>query len=382
MDSKKSQIYNLVQANTENRSHRGGGNPKSSFNLTCKNSTFLQDNFILKEEKSVGILDKKEKSVGILDKEEKSVGILEQCAPIALGDEYAHGSFGSVHIVDTPTGQVAVKRVPQLVDHVNRELDICKQLASNPHPSIVKLLGYWIESTPSTLYLVMEFMPETLGSILENLAKNSMRMKIYRMIALMSQLASSLDYLEQIHLMHRDLKPDNILINIQTNRLVLADFGSAKFWEHGKPNATYVCTRFYRAPCLILNRDMYSTSCDIWSFGCILAEFAYGGPLFRADTQIDIMTKIIKLIGMVTIDDIAHMLILHPETIDLDVVGLSCTRKPWSKVFTIRHEGKRINTSYGESYERILDACLKWNPSSRISAYDLFRDPFWNKSSK
>jgi hypothetical protein len=113
-----------------------------------------------------------------------------------------------------------------------------------------------------------------------------------------------------------------------------------------------------------------------------LGEFAYGRPIFEGDTQIEVLTKMIKCIGMITVDDIAHMPISHSEMIDLDIAGMSCIRKPWSKIFTIRHEGKRINTSYGESYERVLDACLKYNPLSRISAHDLYRDIFWNKSSK
>lgn len=300
----------------------------------------------------------------------------EQCAPIVLGEEWSCGAFGSVHVVDTPTGKIAVKRVPELLGHINRELDTCTRLASDNHPNIVKLLGFWTENTMYTrcLYLVMEFMPETLAGVLERLVLNKMRMKQCRMNAMMGQLASALDHLEQIKLMHRDLKPDNILVNVDTNRLVLADFGSAKFVEEGQPNVTYVCTRFYRAPCLILGRDIYSTSVDIWSFGCVLAEFAYGSPLFRGDTQIDVMARIIKIRGMVTLDDIAHMPTHCPETIEMDGIGLKCNVMPWSKVFTKRIGDKRVNTSYGENYEHILDDCLQWNPLNRISAYDLSRN--------
>jgi serine/threonine protein kinase len=301
----------------------------------------------------------------------------EQCAPIALGEEWSCGAFGSVHVVDTPTGKIAVKRVPELLGHINRELDTCTRLASDNHPNIVQLLGFWTENmTPDKrcLYLVMEFMPETLGNVLERLVLNKMRMKQCKMNAMMGQLASALDHLEQINLMHRDLKPDNILVNVDTNRVVLADFGSAKFIEEGQPNVTYVCTRFYRAPCLILGRDIYSTSVDIWSFGCVLAEFAYGSPLFRGDDQIDVMARIIKIRGMMTLDDIAHMPTHCPETIEMDGIGLRCNVIPWSKVFTKRLGDKRVNTSYGENYEHILDDCLQWNPLNRISAYDLARN--------
>lgn len=304
----------------------------------------------------------------------------EKCEPLVLGEEWASGAFGSVHMVDTPTGRVAVKCVQQLEGHVNRELDTCIQLASKNHPNIVKLFSYWISN--SFLYLVMEFIPQTLGSVLNRLSLEKMRMKTDRMKRLMMQLASALDYLEQIQLMHRDLKPDNILLNANANELKLADFGSAKFVEKDKSNITYVCTRFYRAPCLILNRNMYSTSIDIWSFGCILGEFAYGKPLFTGDTQVDVMARIIRIRGMLTVDDIAGMQTNHPEAIDIEGIGLRCIPKPWSKVFTLKLKDKLVNTSYGEKYEHVLDACLKWNPLCRISAHDLYKHEYWRGGGK
>jgi serine/threonine protein kinase len=283
-----------------------------------------------------------------------------------------------VYAVDTPTGRVAVKRVPELAGHVNRELQTCIRLASDPHPNIVGLLGYW--SVGETLHLVMEFFPQTLAGVFARLAEGRMRMKTSRMTVLMGQLACALDHLERIDLMHRDLKPDNILVDTMTNRLALADFGSAKFVEPGQPNATYVCSRFYRAPELILGRDLYGTPVDIWAFGCVLAEFAYGGPLFVGDTQVDVLSRIIRTRGMVSVADIAHMPTHSPDTIDFERVGVKYINpKPWSNVFTQRVGNKRVIASYGASYERVIDACLQWSPSSRISAHDLACDPLWGK---
>lgn len=348
---------------------------------------------------------------------------LERCAPVALGEEWARGAFGSVHVVDTPsapTGRIAVKRVAETPGHVNRELETCIRLALDPHAGIVRVLGYWTEQaeqaeqqertlralpvvdaepeplerperpegpeTLQTLYLVMEFFPETLRGVLDRLAESSMRMKTGRMTSLMGQLARALGHLEKLGLIHRDMKPDNVLVDVQTDRLVLCDFGSAKFAERGSgsaPSATYVCTRFYRSPELILGRDLYSTSVDIWSFGCIVAEFAYGGPLFTGDTQVEVMSRIIWIRGMVTVDDIAHMPTSVPESIEsleslslgLDALGAGVQQtaaRPWSKVFTRRvGRGRRVNASYGAWYEGVLDACLQWSPVRRVSARDL-----------
>jgi serine/threonine protein kinase len=116
---------------------------------------------------------------------------------------------------------------------------------------------------------------------------------------------------------------------------------------------------------------MYSTSIDIWSFGCILAEFAYGGPLFTGDTQIEVLTRIIRIRGMVTVDDIAHMPTHFSENIDLSGIGKISEYKQWLKIFSRKNGNKRINTSYGEFYEEILNDCLQWNPSTRISAHNI-----------
>jgi hypothetical protein len=99
-----------------------------------------------------------------------------------------------------------------------------------------------------------------------------------------------------------------------------------------------------------------------------LAEFAYGGPLFAGNTQTDVLSRIIRIRGMINVDDISHMPTSRPENID---IRLDCVCKPWYKVFTRRINDKRVNTSYGNKYEDMLDACLQLNPLKRISASNL-----------
>ena len=113
--------------------------------------------------------------------------------PVVLSDdEWASGAFGKVYVVDTPSGKIAVKSVPELKGHVNRELETCKQLASENHPNIMQLLGYWIENT--TLFLVMEFMPETLNSLFERLLLAKMRMKMSLMNHLIGDDLNTLEF--------------------------------------------------------------------------------------------------------------------------------------------------------------------------------------------
>ena len=90
------------------------------------------------------------------------------------------------------------------------------------------------------------------------------------------QLSRALAYMHCHGILHRDLKPDNCLVCPDSLLLKLADFGSAKQIQPNKKNITYICSRYYRAPELILDRDMYGPPIDMWSFGCILAELAVG----------------------------------------------------------------------------------------------------------
>lgn len=100
--------------------------------------------------------------------------------------------------------------------------------------------------------------------------------------------------------MHRDLKPQNLLID-KKGVMKLADFGLAR--AYGLPIKTYtheVVTLWYRAPEILLGQKQYSTSVDLWSAGCIFAEMAMRKPLFAGDSEIDEIFKIFKLHGTPT----------------------------------------------------------------------------------
>ena len=73
-----------------------------------------------------------------------------------------------------------------------------------------------------------------------------------------------------------------MLVCPHTRKLKIADFGSAKQLSEGAPSNTYITSRWYRAPELILDRNLYTVKVDIWAFGCVLAETALGRPIFQA----------------------------------------------------------------------------------------------------
>ena len=110
------------------------------------------------------------------------------------------------------------------------------------------------------------------------------------------QILQTLRLLDRYKIVHCDLKPENILFRSTDSCLVkVIDFGSACFLENRV--YTYIQSRYYRAPEVILGLS-YSTSIDMWSFGCILAELFTGKPLFAGENEIDQLMCIIEVLGL------------------------------------------------------------------------------------
>ena len=109
------------------------------------------------------------------------------------------------------------------------------------------------------------------------------------------QTLLGLEYLHSKWILHRDLKPNNLLMN-SNGILKIADFGLAKFY--GSPNRQYthmVVTRWYRAPELLFGARNYGTGVDVWAVGCILAELLLRIPFVAGDTDLDQLGKIFQV---------------------------------------------------------------------------------------
>jgi len=197
---------------------------------------------------------------------------------------------------------VAIKKIVWDDDiSVKRTLFEVKFLNILNHTNIIKLYSASIHES-TELYIITELMDYDLHKLIyssEKITNKNLKYMIY-------QLLDGIKYLHGYGIMHRDIKPKNILIN-QNYLLKICDFGLAKKYHgsaHGLPVSDnsekmtdYVVTRWYRDPTIILNKGIYTELADIWSVGCVIAEMVLKRPLFDGDDEKDQIEKITKVLG-------------------------------------------------------------------------------------
>ncbi len=242
-----------------------------------------------------------------------------------------HGSFGVVYQARCRENdeEVAIKKVLQDKRFKNRELQIMKAV---DHRNVVKLIHSFYHTTEEDevyLNLVLEFVPDTVYRIGKHYHKNNQRIPGLLVKLYTYQMARALASVHKLGICHRDIKPQNLLVDTKTHVLKICDFGSAKILAPTEPNISYICSRYYRAPELIFGAVHYTTAIDIWSTGCVMAEMLLGSPLFPGDSGVDQLVEIIKVLGTPSKEQIMHM---NPGYTEFTFPQL----KPhsWSKVFS------------------------------------------------
>eukprot|EP01062_Namystynia_karyoxenos_P030153 TRINITY_DN2253_c0_g1_i1.p1 TRINITY_DN2253_c0_g1~~TRINITY_DN2253_c0_g1_i1.p1 ORF type:complete len:397 (+),score=146.21 TRINITY_DN2253_c0_g1_i1:115-1191(+) len=270
------------------------------------------------------------------------------------------GSFGVVFLAKVvETGDsVAIKKVLQDKRYKNRELQIMRML---DHPNVVcmKHCFYSNGDKQDELYLnlVLEYVPDTVYRFCRHFTKNKEFMPVVFVKLFVYQMLRAVNYLHNcpgLNICHRDIKPQNLLIDPSTGVLKMCDFGSAKQLIPGEPNVSYICSRYYRAPELIFGATMYTTMIDLWSLGCVFAELLIGQPLFPGESSVDQLVEIIKVLGTPTKEEIETM---NKNYTDFNFPNIKA--HPWSKIFRSHTPPEAID---------LLTKMLRYNPPTRIGA--------------
>merc|ERR1719449_111349 len=288
------------------------------------------------------------------------------------------GSFGIVYqaqVVETGES-VAIKKVFQDKRYKNRELQIMKELK---HPNVVELKHAFYTSGDKAgetyLNVVMEYCSETVYRVMKHYNKMKQPMPNIFVKLYTYQLARSCAYIHAVGVCHRDIKPQNLLVDGRTHALKLCDFGSAKRLVKGEPNVAYICSRYYRAPELIFGATDYTTAIDIWSSACVTTEMILGQPLFPGESGVDQLVEIIKVLGTPTREQLMAM---NPNYTEFKFPTIKA--HPWHKVFRQRTSPDAID---------FVSKLLQYDPKIRPHGleallhefFDELRDPATTLSS-
>ncbi|KAM3407833.1 hypothetical protein ACQJBY_001274 [Aegilops geniculata] len=278
------------------------------------------------------------------------------------------GSFGIVFQAKClETGEtVAIKKVLQDRRYKNRELQLMRSMI---HSNVVSLKHCFFSTTSRDelfLNLVMEYVPETLYRVLKHYSNAKQGMPLIYVKLYTYQLFRGLAYIHTVPgVCHRDVKPQNVLVDPLTHQVKICDFGSAKVLVAGEPNISYICSRYYRAPELIFGATEYTTSIDIWSAGCVLAELLLGQPLFPGESAVDQLVEIIKVLGTPTREEIRCM---NPNYTEFRFPQIKA--HPWHKVFHKKMPPEAID---------LASRLLQYSPSLRCTALDACAHPFFDE---
>uniref|UniRef100_A0A7S4AEK4 Protein kinase domain-containing protein n=2 Tax=Pseudo-nitzschia australis TaxID=44445 RepID=A0A7S4AEK4_9STRA len=282
-----------------------------------------------------------------------------------------NGSFGVVFeakVVET-NEVVAIKKVLQDKRFKNRELQIMRQLVKDPHTNIVALKHcfYSQGEKQDELYLnlVLEYVPETVYSISRRHHKHNIPLPLMFVKLYLYQLSRALAHIHALGICHRDIKPQNLLVNPKNQQLKLCDFGSAKALVRGEPNVSYICSRYYRAPELIFGSTDYTTAIDIWSEGCVGAELLLGQPLFPGDSGVDQLVEIIKVLGTPTKEEIRSMNSNYIEFKFPQIKGCQ-----WKKIFRNKTPDAAMD---------FIAKTLAYTPSKRLNPLEGCAHPFFDE---
>nr|UEC49170.1 nlk [Hofstenia miamia] len=282
-----------------------------------------------------------------------------------------YGAFGVVWAVTDPRNgkRVALKKLPNAFSstvaarRVFREL---RMLFHFRHENILKAIDILQPPHISLfheIYLICELMQSDLHKIIvspQPISQDHVKIFIY-------QILRGLKYIHSSGVIHRDIKPGNLLVNSNC-ALKICDFGLArKLDPNTQVNMTReVVTQYYRAPELLALSRIYTSAIDIWSVGCIFGELLSRKILFQAPGPISQIDLIIDLLGTPSSADIRKYA--------SDIASTYILKQP--KKPSALSALYRLNSAASNEAIHLLSRLLVWNPDKRISVTDALNHPF------
>ncbi|KAB0791595.1 hypothetical protein PPYR_03395 [Photinus pyralis] len=279
-------------------------------------------------------------------------------------EKIGEGTYGVVYKArNKKTGKLVAMKKVRLEGEDNgvpstsiREISLLQELR---HPNIVALDDFVMDE--ARIYLIFEFLSMDLKKYLDKLQNDLMEPKLVQ--SYLYQINEAILFCHQRRVLHRDLKPQNLLIGVDGS-IKVADFGLGRAF--GVPVRVYtheVVTLWYRAPEILLGSARYSCPIDVWSLGCIFAEMATRRPLFQGDSEIDQLFRIFRVLKTPTEE-------LWPGVSALP--DYKATFPTWTN-YGLEGQVKCMSPSGID----LLKQMLIYDPAKRITAKQMVSHPYF-----
>jgi len=286
----------------------------------------------------------------------------------------SHDAYGIVcSAEDKEIGEkVAIKKIEGVFEHITvtkrtlRELRILRHLQ---HENLMQVKNIFISGTKGDfeeIYVISELMETDMASTIKSsqvLSDDHCQFFVY-------QILRGMKYVHSANVIHRDLKPRNLLVNSNCD-LKISDFGLARVRFADKewvcPMTEYVCTRWYRAPEVLCSWTDYSGAIDIWSIACILVEMQTRQPLFPGNNTQHQLDLIINVLGSPSDDELAK------------IPNEKCRKFIQSLP---RTEGRPFEEAFSGMSPEVHDLLRKmmcWDPAARLTVADAIQEPYFEK---
>ncbi|PRW61487.1 CPD photolyase isoform B [Chlorella sorokiniana] len=246
---------------------------------------------------------------------------------------------------------------------IKREIKILQNLYGGPN--VIKLLDVVRDPQSKTPSLVFEYVNNTDFKVLYPTLSD------YDIRYYVMEILKALDFCHSKGIMHRDVKPHNIMIDHSQRKLRLIDWGLAEFYHPGREYNVRVASRYFKGPELLVDLQDYDYSLDMWSLGCMLAGMIFRKePFFYGHDNYDQLVKICKVLGT---DSFYSYLNKYGLELDPQLEALvgRHSRKPWTKF--VNAENQHLVSAEAIDF---IDKLLRYDHQERLTAKEAMAHPY------